>query len=86
MLKCYLDEDQTRNYFTTDGFGRSGDLCYYDDQGLLYYSGRLKDLIKYQSNHLYPAELESIIQKLPGVSEAVVFGMPHPEVMVRAYR
>jgi acyl-CoA synthetase (AMP-forming)/AMP-acid ligase II len=67
---------------TKDGFGRTGDLGYYRDDGILCFSGRLKDLIKYQGNHLYPKELEMIIQKHPGVVEVVVFGLPDPDVQV----
>jgi acyl-CoA synthetase (AMP-forming)/AMP-acid ligase II len=67
---------------TKDGFCRTGDLGHYDEDGILYFNGRLKDLIKYQGNHLYPKELESIIQKHPAVAEVVVFGLPHPEVQV----
>ena len=65
-----------------DGFGRTGDLGYYDLTGNLHFSGRLKDLIKYQGNHLYPAELEAIIKRKPEVAEVVVFGLPDPDVQV----
>ena len=67
---------------TSDGFGRTGDLGFYDPDGCLHFSGRLKDLIKYQGNHLYPKELETIIMKKPEVAEVVVFGLPDPDVQV----
>jgi len=68
---------------TKDGFGRTGDLGHYREDGVLCFNARLKDLIKYQGNHLYPKELEMIIQKHPGVAEVVVFGIPDPDVQVK---
>lgn len=70
------------NFFTKDGFGRSGDLGYYNESGELFFKSRLKELIKYQGNHLYPGELEAIICSHPGVSDAAVFGIPDPIVQV----
>ncbi len=70
------------NFRASDGFGRTGDLGFYREDGVLCFSGRLKDLIKYQGNHLYPKELETIIQLIPGVAEVVVFGLPDPDVQV----
>jgi acyl-CoA synthetase (AMP-forming)/AMP-acid ligase II len=46
---------------TKDGFGRTGDLGYYRDDGVLCFSGRLKDLIKYQGNHLYPQVMNLLV-------------------------
>ena len=71
------------NYFRTkDGFCWTGDLGHYDEHGILYFNGRNKDLIKHNGHHLYPKEMETIIQKHPCVAEVVVFGTPEPKYMV----
>eukprot|EP00095_Tigriopus_kingsejongensis_P002470 maker-scaffold326_size205590-snap-gene-0.12 protein:Tk02470 transcript:maker-scaffold326_size205590-snap-gene-0.12-mRNA-1 annotation:"hypothetical protein DAPPUDRAFT_204305" len=66
--------------FGLGGFFRTGDLGYFDEEGLLYFHDRLKDLIKYKNNHVYPGDLEAIIQKHPDVVEVAIFGIPEPTV------
>ena len=80
LMKGYLDPAKNKGIYTTDGFFRTGDLGFYREDGVLVFKSRLKELIKYQGNHLYPTELENIIQKHPGVAECAVLGLPHPEV------
>ncbi len=80
LMKGYLDKEKDKAVWTKDGYFHSGDLGYYKEDGVLVFKSRLKELIKYQGNHLYPMELENIIQKHPGVAEVAVLGLPHPEV------
>ncbi|XP_016959717.1 luciferin 4-monooxygenase-like [Drosophila biarmipes] len=54
---------------------QTGDIGYVDDDGFVYIVERKKDLLKYQSNHYYPHELEELIAQMPGVVEACVFGI-----------
>ena len=54
--------------FDSDGFFKTGDIGYYDSEGLLYFSDRLKDLIKVGLQHVYPAEVESVLQSHPDVA------------------
>ena len=50
-LSGYLKQPEaTKDLFDQDGFIRTGDLGYYDDQGNLYYLDRIKSLIKYQAS------------------------------------
>lgn len=67
-------------------FYHTGDYGHYDSEGLMYYDGRLKELIKVKDRHLYPIELEEIIIKIAGVEECAVFGTPDPDYkeLVRA--
>ena len=47
MMLGYLNRpEETKKYFDMDGFGRSGDLGYYDKDGKIYYVDRIKELIK----------------------------------------
>ena len=81
VMKGYLNRpDENSHFFAEDGFIRTGDLGHYDDKGLLYFDGRHKELIKYKNYHLYPLEIENIINSHPEVLEAAVFGKPDPTV------
>ncbi len=65
MMKGYLkrpEEDQL--FFSPDGFARTGDLGHYDLDGVVYFDGRFKDLIKYNNIHVHPMEIESVISKV----------------------
>ena len=79
VMKGYLNKEQDKDFFETDGFGRTGDLGFYRNDGSLVFQARLKDLIKYNGNHLYPMEIENVIKKLPGIGEVAIFGMPSDE-------
>ena len=57
----YLNKPKSA-YFDEDGFGKTGDLGYFDRHGGLYYVDRMKEVIKYCNNHVAPTELEDIIQ------------------------
>lgn len=53
----------------------TGDLCYYDEDGLIFIIDRLKELIKWRGHHVSPAVVEQLIQTYPGVTEAAVVGV-----------
>ena len=80
-MKGYLNRpEENAKFFAEDGFVRTGDLGHYDSEGILYFDGRQKELIKYKNCHLYPKEVEDIIASHPDVLEAGVFGKPAPTV------
>ncbi|KAG7297917.1 hypothetical protein JYU34_018672 [Plutella xylostella] len=59
------------------GFVRTGDIGYYDENGYFYIVDRLKELIKYNGFQVAPAELESLLIQHPLVAECGVVGAPH---------
>lgn len=62
--------------FTEDGWFRSGDLGYVDDDGYLYIADRLKDMIISGGENIYPAEVENLIAGIDGVTGVAVVGVP----------
>ncbi len=71
--------DKTRESFTADGWFQTGDVGQLDAEGVLTLLGRSKDLIITGGINVYPAEVESVINTLPGVAESAVIGVPHPD-------
>jgi len=55
----------------------TGDLCRLDDDGYLYFVARTDDIIKSRGEKVAPREVEAALLAIPGVREAVVFGVPH---------
>ncbi|KAK1394201.1 hypothetical protein POM88_013257 [Heracleum sosnowskyi] len=69
IMKGYVgDNAATAETLTSDGWLKTGDLCYFDSDGFLYIVDRLKELIKYKAYQVPPAELEHIIHSIPGVA------------------
>lgn len=63
--------------YDEDGWLRSGDVGYYDENYCFYVIDRIKEMFKYKNWHVLPAILERVILKHPAVRECVVFGTPH---------
>ncbi len=71
------NSEATAEAYTEDGFLRTGDLGSLDSEGRLSITGRTKDLIISGGLNVYPKELETLIDELPGVRESAVIGVPH---------
>lgn len=68
--------EKTAEEFTHDGFFRTGDLGYFDQDGYLTISGRAKDLIISGGYNIYPKEIELVLDKDPLILESAVIGLP----------
>jgi acyl-CoA synthetase (AMP-forming)/AMP-acid ligase II len=72
----YRDPEQTKALFTPDGWLRTGDVGYRDEEGFLYLVDRAKDMIIAGGENIYPAEIENALFQHPAVKECAVFGIP----------
>ena len=71
--------EKTAEELRSDGFFITGDLGTTDEDGRLSIVGRAKDLVISGGYNVYPKEVEGIIDKIPGVSESAVIGVPHAD-------
>ena len=71
--------EKTAEEFTADGFFKTGDVGRFDADGYLTIVGRSKDLIITGGYNVYPKEIESVLDDLPGVVESAVVGVPHAD-------
>ena len=71
--------EKTAEEFTTDLWFKTGDVGRIDTDGYVTIVGRSKDLIISGGYNVYPAEIESHLNELPGVAESAVVGVPHPD-------
>ncbi len=62
-----------------DGFHTSGDIAYRDEDGFVYICDRKVDMIVSGGVNIYPAEIESALERHPAIAEAAVLGVPDPE-------
>ncbi len=71
--------EKTSAEFRKDGFFISGDLGKIDKRGYTHIVGRGKDLVISGGFNVYPKEVESEIDAIPGVTESAVIGLPHAD-------
>ncbi len=79
MLGYYKDEEKTRATFTADGWLRTGDVGYQDEDGYFYITGRAKELIIKGGENIAPREIDEAMIRHPSVLDAAAVGVPHPE-------
>lgn len=75
IMLGYLDNQAETDKVIKDGYFYTGDLGYIDKDGFVFVTGRKKDMIVLKNGKkVFPEEIEALINKLPYVSESMVFG------------
>ncbi|TQC50005.1 long-chain-fatty-acid--CoA ligase [Rhodococcus sp. WS4] len=69
--------EATAQLLTDDGFLRTGDAGHIDEEGYLFVTDRVKDMIITGGENVYPVEVESVLAEHPAVAEVAVVGVPH---------
>uniref|UniRef100_A0A8R1ENL9 Uncharacterized protein n=1 Tax=Caenorhabditis japonica TaxID=281687 RepID=A0A8R1ENL9_CAEJA len=76
MMKGYWRKDDlNKDLFDSEGYMRTGDIVYFDENGDTYICDRMKELIKVNAKQVAPAELESVALEHHDVADVCVFGV-----------
>ncbi|MEP5758783.1 MAG: AMP-binding protein [Litoreibacter sp.] len=79
VMHMYLHNEQaTSESLTSDGWLRSGDLGRMDEEGYVFITGRLKELIIKGGENIAPREIDDVLYSHPDVIEAAAFSLPCP--------
>ena len=80
VMKGYWKRpEETAECLSEDGWLRTGDVGWLDEDGYLYVVERKKEMIKYKGYQVAPAELEAVLHEHPAVLDAAVIPKPHLE-------
>ncbi len=77
MFSAYFSPWQNREQIDPEGWFHSGDLGRLDPDGNLFLMGRKHDVINFAGMKIFPAEVETVLNRHPSVREALVYGEPH---------
>lgn len=76
MAGYWKNEEATRETLDADGWLRTGDAGYLDEDGYLYIHDRVKDMIISGAENIYPAEVESAMFGHPAIADVAIIGVP----------
>jgi acyl-CoA synthetase (AMP-forming)/AMP-acid ligase II len=79
MTGYWRDEQKTSQVMSLDGWLRTGDMGWMDEEGYIYLTGRGDDMIIRGGENISPEEVENILQSHPKVEESAVIGVADPE-------
>jgi len=78
IMRGYVGNDEANARAFADGWFRTGDLGYQDEDGYVFLTGRTKEMINRGGEKVSPREVEDVLLRHPAVAQAVVFALPHP--------
>lgn len=70
--------EETRAVFDAQGFFRSGDMGRFDNDGHLFITGRIKEMLIISGENVFPREIEEVLNRHPSVKDSAVIGMADP--------
>src|SRR4030067_1473652 len=79
MTGYWRDEQKTSQVITPDGWVRTGDMGWMDEEGYIYLAGRGDDMIIRGGENISPDEVEEVLRSHPIIEDAAVIGIPDPE-------
>ena len=79
MTGYWGDEQKTAEVMTPDGWLRTSDMGWMDEDGYIYLAGRGDDMIIRGGENISPEEIEDVLYAHPKIEEAAVIGVPDPE-------
>lgn len=79
VMKGYRNKPEETARTIRDGWLYTGDIACIDADGYTIIRDRAKDMIKYKGYAIFPAEVEDLLHRHPGILGAAVIGVPHPE-------
>jgi len=79
MSGYWNDEEKSSQVMTSDGWLRTSDQGWIDEDGYVYLAGRTDDMIIRGGENVSPDEVEDVLYSCPKIEEAAVIGTPHPE-------
>lgn len=80
VMAGYEDNPTANSQAFTNGWFRTGDLGHLDEDGYLFLTGRLKEIINRGGEKIAPMEVDNCLLEHPGVAQAVAFAVPHPSL------
>ena len=80
VMQGYWENPEATREAFHDGWFRSGDAGFFDEDGYLHIVERMKDVMVVGSSNVYPADLEQILAESPDIAEAAVVARPDTEL------
>ncbi|CAJ1442054.1 unnamed protein product [Effrenium voratum] len=79
-MRAHMDQDPNIEAFTPDGWLRTGDKGYIDENNYLCLSGRYKEIINRGGEKISPFEVENVCRQWPAVFDCIAFSCPHVQL------
>lgn len=80
LFSGYEQNQEANEQSFVKDFFRTGDEGYLDEEGYLFLTGRIKELINKGGEKIAPREIEEVVLAIPGIDQTVAFSIPHPEL------
>jgi long-chain acyl-CoA synthetase len=78
VFKGYLNRKEATVETLKDGWVYTGDIGYIDEEGYLYFQGRVKEMIKCSGYSVFPEDVEALLNNHPAIKQSAVIGVPDP--------